>query len=63
MALPSPDDVRDVLTSPFVVMYWPAILGAIVFFIALARGGYRSATLVAVLALAAQAWHAGWLVE
>ncbi len=61
MAVPSPDDVREVLSLPFVVMYWPAIIGAIVFFITLARGAYRYAIPVILVALAAQAWHAGWL--
>ena len=61
MALPSPDDVREILALPFVVMYWPAIIATAVFFITLARGAYRYAVPVALVGLALQVLHAGWL--
>ena len=61
MDLPSPDDIEALLSQPFVIAYWPAIIGAAVFFVTLARGAYRYAVPVALVTAAAQAWHAGWL--
>ena len=61
MAVPSPDDIEGILNLPFVIQFWPSILGAIVFFAVLARGAYRYAIPVIFVILAAQAWHSGLL--
>ena len=61
MDLLTPEGIKALLAQPFVVMYWPGMIGAAVFFATLARGAYRYAVPVALVTAAAQAWHAGWL--
>lgn len=59
MAIPRPDHVEEVLSLPFVVMYWPLMAGTLIFFIALARGHTWIAIPVAAFAMAAQAMRLG----
>ena len=59
MELPSPDDVRAILTSPFVVMYWPLIVGLAVLLAARKAGQGWTTIPIAVLTLAGQAWKLG----
>jgi len=59
MDLLSPDDIASVLSLPFVVVYWPLILGAPVVFLLLARGYSWIAIPLAGLTLLGQAWHLG----
>lgn len=58
-AIPRPEHVEGILTLPFVVMYWPLILGTVVFFIALARGHTWLAIPAAAIAGAFQAVRLG----
>ena len=61
MDLLSPDDIKALLAQPFVVTYWPGIVGTVLFFITLARGAYFYSVPVALVTAAFQAVHAGWL--
>lgn len=55
----SPDDVAATLSQPFVIMYWPLLVGTFLFAVTMVKGGYRFAAPVAGLTFLAQAWHAG----
>ena len=57
----SPDDIASVLSLPFVVAYWPLLLGGPVAFLLLAKGYSWLAIPVAGLTLLGQAWHLGML--
>jgi hypothetical protein len=61
MALPSPDDVNALLTLPFVVTYWPLILGAVTVLGLLIKGQNWAAVPVALLFVLLFAWRSGWL--
>jgi hypothetical protein len=61
MALPSPDDVNAFLTLPFVITYWPLILGAVIVLGLLIKGQNWAAVPVALLFVLLFAWRAGWL--
>ena len=50
LAIPKPEHVEGILDMPFVVMYWPAIIGTALFFVALARGHTWLAIPVAAVA-------------
>lgn len=58
-SLPSPDDIRDALGSPFVALYWPMILGGIGLFLGLVAGNRKLAFFLIGLAAIVQAWHSG----
>jgi hypothetical protein len=58
-SLPSPDDIRDLLGSPFVSQFWPIILGGIAMFIGLVMGNRKAAFGLLALAGIGQAWHMG----
>ncbi len=58
-SLPTPDDIRDALGSPFVALYWPMILGGIGMFLALIAGSRKFALFLISLAVLVQAWHLG----
>ncbi len=58
-AIPRPEHVEGVLNSPFVVMYWPMILGTVLFVLALGRGHTWIAVPVAAIAMAVQAGSLG----
>lgn len=57
--LPRPEDVEGILELPFIVMYWPMLIGAALFFLALARGHTWIAVPVAVIAAAVQVMRLG----
>ena len=59
--LPSPDDVNAFLTLPFVVTYWPLILGALVIIGLLIKGQNWATIPVAALFVLLFAWRSGWL--
>ena len=61
MALPSPDDVSAFLTLPFVVTYWPLIVGALVALGLLVKGQNWAVVPVAGLFFLLFAWRSGWL--
>lgn len=58
-AIPRPEHVEAVLELPFVVMYWPMIVGTALFFLALARGHTWVAVPVAAIAIGVQATRLG----
>lgn len=57
--LPSPDDISYLLARPFVVSYWPLILGVLVLFVLAVRGRTWMMFPVGVLFTALQLWHMG----
>lgn len=59
LAIPRPEHVEGILETPFVVMYWPMLLGTALFFLALARGHTWIAVPVAAIAIAVQAMRLG----
>jgi len=59
--IPRPEHVEGILETPFVVMYWPMIVGAAIFFLALARGHTWIAIPVGAIAIAVQAMRLGLL--
>ena len=59
MAIPKPEHVEGIFDMPFVVMYWPAIIGTALFFLALARGQFWLAVPVAAVAAGVQVMHLG----
>jgi len=61
MGLPSPDDINAFLTLPFVVTYWPLILGALLVLGLLVKGQNWAAVPVAALFVLLFAWRSGWL--
>lgn len=58
-SLPSPDDIKDLLGSPFVSQFWPMILGVLAFFGGLITGNRKVAFVLLALAGIGQAWHLG----
>jgi hypothetical protein len=59
MDLLSPDDIGSIMSSPFVVLYWPLLAGALLLLVFLMRGYYRATIPIAAIALLIQAWHSG----
>jgi hypothetical protein len=59
MDIPRPEDVESILSSAFVVMYWPMILATPVFLLAVAKGHNWIAVPVAAIGLALQAGRLG----
>jgi len=63
MDLPSPDDIAYILTLPFVVSYWPLIVGALLLFVIMAKGRTWMMLPVSAIFVALQLWHMGVLVK
>ena len=63
MELPSPDDISEIMNSPFVAAYWPMLVGALVIIVFLMRGYTKTTIPVFLLTLLAQAWHMGLLTS
>ena len=59
MYLISPEDISDVLSQPFVVAYWPMIVGTVIWLGFMMRGYTKAAILFVGLTLVYQAWHMG----
>lgn len=59
MDLPSPDDIAYILTLPFVVSYWPLIVGGLMLFILAVRGKTWMMFPVGTLFVLLQLWHMG----
>ena len=60
MYVVSPDDIKSVMTSPFVALYWPLLVGVVVIMGFLFRGYTKTTIPVAAIALFIQAWHSGF---
>lgn len=59
LTIPRPEHVESLLGMPFVVMYWPAIIGAALFFLALARGHTWLAVPIGAVAVGVQVMRLG----
>lgn len=59
MDLPSPDDITYLLSLPFVVAYWPLLLGGLVLFVIAAKGRNWMMLPVGTLFVVLQLWHMG----
>ena len=59
MDLISPEDVGSILSSPFVVTYWPLLVGAAVILVFLLRGYTRTTLPLAAISMVVQAWNMG----
>lgn len=59
LSIPKPEHVESVLDMPFVVMYWPAIIGTALFFLALARGHTWLAVPIGAVAAGVQMMRLG----
>jgi len=59
MDLPSPDDIAYLLSLPFVVSYWPLLLGGLALFVIATRGKNWLMLPVGALFVALQLWHMG----
>ena len=59
MELLTPDDVASVFSLPFVVAYWPLIVGGGVLFLIAVRGSNWMMFPVGALFIALQLWHMG----
>ena len=62
MDLPSPEDVDYVLSLPFVVTYWPLILGALVLLLIMFKGRAWMMLPVGALFIILQLWRLGVFV-
>lgn len=58
-AIPKPEDVEGILNSPFIVMYWPMMIGTVLFVLLLGRGHAWIAIPVGAIAIAVQANRLG----
>jgi hypothetical protein len=47
------------MSSPFLVGYWPLLVGALLMLVFLMRGYTRATIPMAAIALLIQAWHSG----
>jgi hypothetical protein len=54
-----PDDVAAVFSLPFVVAYWPLILGGLTLFVIAVRGSHWMMFPVGALFILLQLWHMG----
>lgn len=63
MDLLSPEDIKSVMSSPFVTTYWPLLLGAVIILVFMMRGYSRTSLPLAAVFLALQAWHMGLFGE
>ena len=59
MDLLSPDDLKGLLGSPFVSLYWPSIIGGLILFVVMIKGARWLMFMVFILTAFAQAWHMG----
>lgn len=59
MELLTPDDVVSVFSLPFVVAYWPLILGGGALFVIAVRGSHWIMFPVGTLFILLQLWHMG----
>ena len=57
--LPSPDDIEYLLTRPFIVSYWPLIVGGLLIFALAVRGKTWMMLPVGALFILLQLWHMG----
>ena len=57
----SPDDIASVMSHPFIVAYWPLLLGGPFVFLSMVKGYYWVAIPLAGLTVLLQAWHSGVL--
>jgi len=55
----SPDDIKSMMSSPFVTTFWPLLVGGVVILIFLLRGYSRTTLPLAAVFAAIQAWHMG----
>lgn len=58
-AIPRPEHVEGFLNLPLVVMYWPMLVGTVIFFLLLGRGHFWAAVPVGAVAIAVQAARLG----
>lgn len=63
MDLLSPDDISAVLSTPFVVSYWPLLLGTLVLLIIMIRGSSWLMVPTGIAFGLLQAWHMGVFVD
>lgn len=59
LTIPRPEHVESILDMPIIVMYWPAIIGTALFFLALARGHTWLAIPIVAVAAGVQAMRLG----
>ena len=63
MDLLSPEDIGSLLSSPFVVKFWPLLVGGLVILVFLLRGYTRTTLPFAAMFAVLQAWHMGLFGE
>ncbi len=59
----SPEDVGSIMSSPFVVTFWPLLVGAVVILVFMLGGYTRTTIPLAIFAVVIQAWHMGLFGE
>ena len=59
MAVPHPDDIEAIFALPFVLNYWPLIVGTLISGVFIFMANTRAIVIVAILSLMVQAWHSG----